>query len=59
MAQAKKKVLCIVGTRPEGIKMAPVIREFRSAGWAECIVVSTGQHREIPVSYTHLRAHET
>ena len=47
MAQSNKKVLCIVGTRPEGIKMAPVIREFRSAGWAECIVVSTGQHREI------------
>jgi UDP-N-acetylglucosamine 2-epimerase (non-hydrolysing) len=42
-----KKILCIVGTRPEAIKMAPVIRAFRQADWAETVVLSTGQHREI------------
>lgn len=42
------KVLCVVGTRPEAIKMAPVIRELRARPEAfECIVVSTGQHRQM------------
>lgn len=42
------KVLCVVGTRPEAIKMAPVIRELRARPDVfECIVVSTGQHRQM------------
>lgn len=42
------KVLCVVGTRPEAIKMAPVIRELRARPEAfECVVVSTGQHRQM------------
>lgn len=48
MVQLKKKrILCLVGTRPECIKMAPVIKAFQREGWAEPIVVSTGQHREM------------
>lgn len=43
----KKKIICMVGTRPEGIKMAPVIQALRKADWAETIVLSTGQHREM------------
>ncbi len=43
----RKKIICMVGTRPEGIKMAPVIKALKSAGWAETVVVSTGQHREM------------
>jgi UDP-N-acetylglucosamine 2-epimerase (non-hydrolysing) len=43
----KKKIICMVGTRPEGIKMAPVIKAFKQADWAETIVLSTGQHREM------------
>ena len=43
----KKKVVCIVGTRPEAIKMAPVILAFQRCDWAETIVLSTGQHRQI------------
>lgn len=43
----KKKVVCIVGTRPEAIKMAPVILAFQRCDWAEAIVLSTGQHRQI------------
>jgi UDP-N-acetylglucosamine 2-epimerase (non-hydrolysing) len=42
------KVLCVVGTRPEAIKMAPVIRELRRhAARATVRVCATGQHREM------------
>ncbi len=48
MAQQKlKRILCLVGTRPECIKMAPVIRALQQENWAEPVVVSTGQHREM------------
>lgn len=41
-------VLCVVGTRPEAIKMAPVVLEFhRYREQIETILVSTGQHREM------------
>lgn len=42
------KVLVIIGTRPEAIKMAPVVKELRK--WPESIcpiVCATGQHREM------------
>lgn len=41
------RALCIFGTRPDAIKMAPVVRELRSHTdrWAVRTVV-TGQHRE-------------
>lgn len=42
-----KKIICLVGTRPEGIKMAPVIRALKQTDWAETLVLSTGQHREM------------
>ena len=42
------KVVTVVGTRPEGIKMAPVIRELhRRPEQFEQVVVTTGQHREM------------
>jgi UDP-N-acetylglucosamine 2-epimerase (non-hydrolysing) len=42
------KVLCLFGTRPEGIKMAPVIRELRKYPTrADVRVCVTGQHREM------------
>jgi UDP-N-acetylglucosamine 2-epimerase (non-hydrolysing) len=44
---ARKKVLCVVGTRPEAIKMIPVIKALRGAPWADCRVVVTAQHREL------------
>ncbi len=40
-------VLCTIGTRPEAIKMAPVIRAFQEAKWARCRVLLTGQHRDL------------
>ncbi len=39
-------ILSIFGTRPEGIKMLPVVRELRSRGLAPRVCV-TGQHREL------------
>jgi UDP-N-acetylglucosamine 2-epimerase len=42
------KILCVFGTRPEAIKMAPVIRELRRRqSRAEVKVCVTGQHREM------------
>jgi len=44
----KPRVCVIFGTRPEVIKMAPVVRAFRNRSErCECIVVSSGQHREM------------
>jgi UDP-N-acetylglucosamine 2-epimerase (non-hydrolysing) len=41
------KALAVIGTRPEAIKMAPVIQAFRASGWIQPIVVATAQHREM------------
>jgi UDP-N-acetylglucosamine 2-epimerase (non-hydrolysing) len=42
------KVLSIFGTRPEAIKMAPVVKEFeRHSDVIESIVCVTAQHREM------------
>jgi UDP-N-acetylglucosamine 2-epimerase (non-hydrolysing) len=40
------RVLVVVGTRPEAIKMAPVVMELRARG-ADVILCSTGQHAEM------------
>ncbi len=42
-----KKVAVFMGTRPEGIKMAPVIKALEQAEGLEPIVISTGQHKEM------------
>jgi len=42
-----KKVLCIIGTRPEVIKMAPVIRALRLAPELSVSVLCSGQHRDL------------
>ena len=36
-----------MGTRPEGIKMAPVVKAIEATEGLEPIVVSTGQHKEM------------
>lgn len=43
----KQKILCVVGTRPEAIKMAPVILTLRNEPWAEVRVLATAQHRHM------------
>ncbi|WP_405127633.1 non-hydrolyzing UDP-N-acetylglucosamine 2-epimerase [Romeriopsis navalis] len=40
-------VAIIAGTRPEAIKMAPVIQAFQRAPQFQPIVILTGQHREM------------
>jgi UDP-N-acetylglucosamine 2-epimerase (non-hydrolysing) len=42
-----KKVMVFFGTRPEAIKLAPVIDVLRSDGRFETKVCSTGQHKEM------------
>jgi len=41
----KSNVLCVVGTRPEAIKMAPVVLALRNEPWANVRVLATAQHR--------------
>lgn len=45
--KSRARILGIVGTRPECIKMAPVILALRDAQFASVTVVSTGQHRDM------------
>lgn len=43
-----KKALLVFGTRPEAIKMAPLVREFQmNTEKFETVVCVTGQHREM------------
>lgn len=43
-----KKILLVFGTRPEAIKMAPLVKEFQKhPGIFKTIVCVTGQHREM------------
>ena len=43
-----KKVLLVFGTRPEAIKMCPLVKEFqRQPDAFETVVCVTGQHREM------------
>ena len=42
-----KKVMVIFGTRPEAIKMCPVVVELKSRSCFETVVCVTGQHREM------------
>ena len=40
-------VSCVVGTRPEVVKMAPVILRLRRGVLDEVRILSTGQHRSL------------
>ncbi|WP_273501532.1 non-hydrolyzing UDP-N-acetylglucosamine 2-epimerase [Paracoccus sphaerophysae] len=43
----RKTVLVTVGTRPEAIKMAPVIRALQADPDLDCRVLATAQHRQM------------
>lgn len=47
MSQVRKSVLCVVGTRPEAIKLAPVVRALRRAEWVDVRLLVSGQHRDM------------
>ena len=42
-----KKIMTVFGTRPEAIKMCPVVKEHKKADKLKTIVCVTGQHREM------------
>ena len=42
-----KRVLVVFGTRPEAIKMAPIVRELRERSGFDVKVCATAQHREM------------
>lgn len=39
-----KTVLCLIGTRPEAIKMAPLLRALQSCSGFRCLCCLSGQH---------------
>ncbi len=43
----KKTVLCVFGTRPEAIKMAPLVKHLETDERFECKVCITAQHRQM------------
>jgi UDP-N-acetylglucosamine 2-epimerase (non-hydrolysing) len=42
-----KKVILVFGTRPEAIKMCPLVKELKQQNWLETLVCVTGQHRHM------------
>ena len=44
---SKKKILTVIGTRPEAIKLAPLALELAARDEFESVVCATGQHREM------------
>ena len=47
MIMAKHKVMLVFGTRPEAIKMCPLVNELKKDDDFEVVVCVTGQHREM------------
>ena len=45
--QTPRHIVVIMGTRPEAIKLAPVVMALRASDEFRCTVVATGQHREM------------
>ena len=42
-----KKIMLVFGTRPEAIKMCPLVKELKSREGVETLVCVTGQHRQM------------
>ena len=42
-----KKIMLVFGTRPEAIKMCPLVNELKTRRDVETIVCVTGQHRQM------------
>jgi UDP-N-acetylglucosamine 2-epimerase (non-hydrolysing) len=43
----RRKVAVVVGTRPEAIKLSPLIHRLMASDWARPVVIATGQHLEL------------
>ena len=48
-----KKVMLVFGTRPEAIKMFPLVLELKQREWCDTVVCVTGQHREMLDAVLH------
>ena len=42
-----KKIMLVFGTRPEAIKMCPLVKELQTRSGLETVVCVTGQHRQM------------
>lgn len=47
MKDYEMKILAVFGTRPEAIKMCPLVKKLRNEKTMECCVCLTGQHTEM------------
>ena len=47
MQHENKKIMLVFGTRPEAIKMCPLVNELKSRRHIETVVCVTGQHRQM------------
>lgn len=47
IVESPRRVMAVVGTRPEGIKTLPVVQSLMNHPHLDVITVDTGQHREI------------
>lgn len=43
----KKKIMCVFGTRPEAIKICPLVNEMKKREGLEVVVCVTAQHRQM------------
>ena len=44
---SKKRILCVFGTRPEAIKICPLVNEMKKRDGLEVVVCVTAQHRQM------------
>lgn len=49
-----KKIMLVFGTRPEAIKMCPLVKELKKRKAIQTIVCVTGQHRQMLDSVLHV-----
>ena len=49
-----KKIMLVFGTRPEAIKMCPLVNELKSCPNFDVKVCVTGQHREMLDQVLHI-----
>ena len=47
MSSSSKKIMCVFGTRPEAIKMCPLVLELQRRPNLQVIVTVTAQHRQM------------
>lgn len=47
MMKLRKKIMLVFGTRPEAIKMCPLVNELKKRDEVDTVVCVTGQHRQM------------